>query len=405
MLLLNRKIKISLHGMDDKAAKMFGMFLKMHFSSGFEIVYQGQQDIAVVDLDGVHGEVVWSKLRQEFTGPALVLSVHEKVAPNTVWVPKPITSQFKFSLKSVLSLLDEPGTPASDIESSSLPERKKTFDETSNPNPIIGTQSGLPAQIPKTTINPVAETTALVKMVYLSERNYSNQLADESYLRQDSAIFYNPNHYFQALMAQGIAKSLTEKTPVRMMCCDTIIKLDAVHDELSSTCTIKFLRSMAIMVMDGRPSEIHAISTENFASSKERLATDSQLKKLSTAMWELTIWTARGRVPEGTQVLAPVGLKSWPNLTRLPLTPRMLEIIALWVTSPTNLLRTAERLRAPYAEVFSVYSACHGLGLVYDDIWAPAIDDHAVGLPAPTSLAKKSGMLSRLLSKLSLLTH
>jgi hypothetical protein len=404
--MLNRKIKISLHGMDDKAAKMFGMFLEMYFSGGFEIVSRGQQDIVVVDLDGVHGEVVWSKLRQEFTGPALVLSVHKKVAPNTVWVPKPITSQFKFSLKSVLSLLDESGTPASGAVSPSLPEREKTFVENSNPNPIIGTKSGLPAQIPKTAINPVAETTALVKMVYLSERNYSNQLTDESYLRQAPAVFYNPNHYFQALMVQGIAKSLAEKTPVRIMCCDTIIiKLDAVHDELFTACTRKFLRSMAIIVVDGRNSETHAISADNYASSKERLATDSQLKKLSTVMWELAIWTARGRVPEGTQVLAPVGLKSWPNLTRLPLTPRMLEIIALWVTSPTNLLRTAERLRASYAEVFSVYSVCHGLGLVYDDVWVPAIDDHAVGLPAPTSSAKKSGMLSRLLSKLSLITH
>lgn len=60
-------------------------------------------------------------------------------------------------------------------------------------------------------------------------------------------------------------------------------------------------------------------------------------------LWHLAIWTARIGQPA-----------------------EAMGVVALWHKRPTTLLATAKQLGLPCHVVFSVYSACHALGLVVD---------------------------------------
>ena len=60
-------------------------------------------------------------------------------------------------------------------------------------------------------------------------------------------------------------------------------------------------------------------------------------------LWHLAIWTAR--IGQPAEAMGVVGL---------------------WHKRPTTLLATAKQLGLPCHVVFSVYSACHALGLVVD---------------------------------------
>ncbi|TQV62230.1 MAG: hypothetical protein FNT29_09690, partial [Halothiobacillaceae bacterium] len=83
-------LKITLHGMDERAARMFAMFLEGPARGHCEIVPEGRQEAVVVDLDGVGADRLWLDVRRKFSGPALVLSVREKVLRHSIWVRKPV---------------------------------------------------------------------------------------------------------------------------------------------------------------------------------------------------------------------------------------------------------------------------------------------------------------------------
>jgi hypothetical protein len=84
---------------------------------------------------------------------------------------------------------------------------------------------------------------------------------------------------------------------------------------------------------------------------------------LDALLWKLTLIASRGRFPAGTDLHAPVVLKSWPDLSRLQSVPYASRIADMWHRNPRSLLATANVLDIPPRYVFSFYSAAHMMGL------------------------------------------
>ena len=114
-------------------------------------------------------------------------------------------------------------------------------------------------------------------------------------------------------------------------------------------------------------------------------------RDLNVLIWNLTLIACRGRIPLGTDPMAPVTLHHWPNLTRLQLFPHAFRIAALWMRKPSSLRDTAETLNIPQRYVFAFYSATKALGLAGTIASAPVKQ-------RPARKRVKSSLLNRILS-------
>lgn len=88
-----------------------------------------------------------------------------------------------------------------------------------------------------------------------------------------------------------------------------------------------------------------------------------QVLPMESVLWEMALWTYRGRLPAGTDLAARVKLSRWPNFTRLTEIPQALRIAALLSQQALTLPFVAEALRIPQRYVFAFYGAAYELGI------------------------------------------
>jgi hypothetical protein len=124
---------------------------------------------------------------------------------------------------------------------------------------------------------------------------------------------------------------------------------------------------------------------------------EAMVQPINALLWKVSIWSSRGRLPEGIAKDLMVGLRQWPNLTRLLSIPEFIRIAALWTTSPTTLPRTYETLNIDCGYVYAFFSACHTLEMVevYGKDTSKDLSDNN-----KTQNQPKSGILKRLLRRL-----
>lgn len=90
--LLDHPLKVTLSGLDERSRTRLAMFLQGPAKGVCEVVATDVAEAAICDLDGFGGERQWQAFREQFHGPAVVMSVSEKHLHNTVWVRKPISA-------------------------------------------------------------------------------------------------------------------------------------------------------------------------------------------------------------------------------------------------------------------------------------------------------------------------
>lgn len=90
--LFSRPLKVTLSGFDERSRTRLAMFLEGPARGVCEVVGQETAEAAICDLDGFGGERQWKAFREQFHGPALVMSVGEKHLHNAIWVRKPLNA-------------------------------------------------------------------------------------------------------------------------------------------------------------------------------------------------------------------------------------------------------------------------------------------------------------------------
>ncbi|TGX51013.1 hypothetical protein DIT72_02990 [Marinobacter orientalis] len=79
-------------------------------------------------------------------------------------------------------------------------------------------------------------------------------------------------------------------------------------------------------------------------------------------MWQTAFYVSKGRLMEGCHWNDVVQLDYWPNLTRLPATPDIFRILALFYKHPTSIFFASRLLKVPAGEMYQVYSAARAAG-------------------------------------------
>ena len=74
--------------------------------------------------------------------------------------------------------------------------------------------------------------------------------------------------------------------------------------------------------------------------------------------------TSRGRLPKDTNVTKVVGLKYWPNMSRMENTPHAMNLAAVFTKHPGSLLEIANWLKIQQKYVFAFYNAALSLDMI-----------------------------------------
>ncbi len=149
---------------------------------------------------------------------------------------------------------------------------------------------------------------------------------------------------------------------------------------------------------------------------------DAKSMSLTSLLWQIALWTSRGRLLAGFPEQGPVHLRYWPNLTRLAPVANGLRIAAFWVRSPTTLPLTLRMLQVSPQEMFDFLAAAYSIGILEipkgeprpparpvaepagagrATQGAPHHAAEAAPMPMPEMPKPRAGLLSRLLRKVA----
>lgn len=388
-------LKVSLHGMDERAQRIFDLFLQGPARGSCEIVPEGQQEAVVVDLDGVGTERLWLDVRRRFSGPALVLSVREKELRNSIWVSKPVqASEFVDAVKRVQTELMAPRAAK---QTEQTPANKAITQQAKAPESAPAEKTAQPAFAAKDTSSAAHAAELTMQERHIHE--CCGDTKDEVYRdpARRSELFYDPADTLLGAILEAISLANEAGTPARIDGLGHPLVICPDQRRFFTDMREPYIRSLCTRRRSQTPMPIQTISLED---TPVTAPADERLQRLDALLWSVALWTARGRIPLGTSLEAAVKLKGWPNLTRFTIIPGAMQIAALWSRRPTGLMKTAEQLKLPYRYVFSFYSACKTLGLA-EQVALPESAANTEKGPLQSTPSRR-GLFKRMLNKLGL---
>jgi hypothetical protein len=216
--------------------------------------------------------------------------------------------------------------------------------------------------------------------------------ADPEQLR---AAQYDPDDYMQGRVAAAQELSIREQCPVRLgeprfgivvWAEQGIALLEGDHKRLRNVASIPLL-DKDFRPRPGDPDRL-----------PRSLETGRHLS-LQSLTWEVTLRASRGRIPRGSDPLAPIRLRRWPDLPRLLVFPHMVRIAAFWLQRPVSPIEVARLLSVPQRSVFSFYSAASALELIRSDTSGTVPEGSSAG---SATRHRNHGLLGRLFQRLQL---
>jgi hypothetical protein len=376
-------IKIALIGMDERSIARMATIFKVAFKGRCESTLGTEANLSIVDLDGADN--TWETYQQQYPAlPAIVMSESPVAIEGVPYVAKPAKLNLLwdciFNLVTGLPPASEIITGQSTPPSQSVDNNASVISATSNKPDVSTAASAMDGKLNATKSGSRVQGKA-------AQGNVS--------------LYFNPGDYLLGHIVSAIDHNAQNPCAIHVQCWAgrRLILLPAkgrAYTDLTDSqlknlgvATINEEFTVAINVVSGAdkddlpPSEIEGL----------------QSLSIEHLLWDLALRTARGRVPQGTDLSKPQYLRCWPNFPRLPRTPNGMRIAALWVENPRTLDDIASNLGIEKADVYSFHSAAFATGLV-----GPA-KRQADNLIAPMDVAKnessRRGLLASILRHLS----
>ena len=180
--------------------------------------------------------------------------------------------------------------------------------------------------------------------------------------------YFNPEEHLLATFNQVVEKSKSTKEVMRLKIGQTIIVVDALSDTVYCDNSI---------MEDGyaklcyKPINKNRVKIHSLDASEVRMILNKQeknperLHSIESFIWTTSMLTARGRLPQGTNIENHLGLKHWPNLTRLESFPHSIQIAAVFKKRTGSLLEFTQWLEhIPQSSIFTFYNGVLALDLL-----------------------------------------
>ena len=400
-------LKVALHGMDERSFKMMTMYLQGPCKGVAVVVNDNNAEIDIFDADTINGEKLLSeRLKEKSHRPIIILSLHDRKQENVFHVKKPVKTD------DMLTALSKAGALHDSTAKKSITNPPPAVNKVNDYN-SQGQVSGARAE---SKTEPVLEKQVLKKYAIASDEQKKTskhqaamQLDEKGFgafvgnvpgidvndPRQFAKATYNPKEYFQGYVESAFKVSQA-KGQIRQLNSGWNPLIIFPHtDEVWLDVDENQLRAFAGLTIHNTLDTKMSITPLSIESSSLSKSLD-RFHSMDAFLWKLACWASKGRYPKTIDINQPVYLKSWPNFTRLLVTPHALRISALLIQGPRTLGNVAEVLNIKPQYVFVFISAACALGLAGQ---VKREVDILVQSPE-IKPSKNQGLLSRILSTL-----
>jgi len=340
-------LKVVLLGMDDR----FQELLKKVFNGplrGFCCVTEGETaDFAIFDMDSQGTYKLWLDFKKRIDLPAIVLSLSETHFPDTICVLKPLQildlSEALEKIKSRVDRQKQRSEKRSLMDRSPQIKREVLTHLSNQPDRATFTAAELSRRTPDTI-------------------GFCGDIEDKWYQQEKlpDKLIYTPELHLQGIIARAIVEVKSTNRPIllRGLGRDIVVFIGGRY--VYTSMPTQQMRAICNITFEKRYIEFLFKRNHSFNTSLLR----SKAMKSERFLWNISLWTSRGRLPLGTDIDMPFDLSAWPNLTRLTRTPHALQLAALWYRQTISLRATFILLNIPQRYIYTFYSACHQQGLV-----------------------------------------
>lgn len=358
---------------DDRQTAMLRMAFKMYNSINYTLVPESDSpDLVLVDGDNKQGKDVWTQMRKRFPNAKVIYFARNPPEFTAPYLAKPI--QFNTLFTNLRNLQQGNGIWLANKEQAQTAtnEDDKNVPET---------------EIKITSVDESQHQQKEVIVRFNTQGTLFDKVKQLAEQEEDMAIVVD--HKPVLIVFPSIKKVL----------------LTASTDELYQLCGQK-----------EQEWQTRPVPPTANLSEKAKLS-------IQACIWQLAIWTARGRLIEPITPEMTLHLKNWPNMTRLAFLPESIRLSAFLVKSPVALNTLYKLLPVALEDMLNYIAATYAIGsltvefssvaqpvlpkqeeivLTRENVQAPAksADADQGSENHRDNAAKPKGLLSRLIGRL-----
>jgi hypothetical protein len=383
-----QRVRVLGLGLDARFRSMLDVFFIRSCDGHYQLAADAA-DVVVVDMDAVGARDAYAEHRQSNTAlPSILFSLNEeqyKTRGNTVLLRKPFTVRQLQSAFEIVSLRYINVRRDKKIRPRPVPEDSLNLSE----QPVRSNEITEAEQTPAPVVRTSRAAFSLSRHdEYVKLNSLLPGMASD---RTQQEQFYEPDLYLQNELKLACKQAREAGKNALVKLGGGSITLDP-QQGLAQMGMGKFqLREVSSFPLNHRSFKISLVPENEARVARNGAPT---VLRLSELIWQVALYAAQGRVPQGAELDAPVQLRYWPNLTRLMLTSGAVRISAAWVSQAKSIRQLVDQLGLPERDVASFYSAACALDLFYSDD-AIKVVEHAA---KPDS--RKVSVLERILRRL-----
>lgn len=384
-------------GMDAKKQAIFRMAFRMYTVQHYRLLEDAQgasPDIAIIDMDSVGAQSLWDGFRAKFPDmPAVITTVTPAADAPAPVLAKPVRMDALFPLlRATLTAPKAPARPAPAAASTLAPSvtghspPARQAEGSSRPS--------APVQMAPRAAAPVAAAPERISATPAVTPEAGNAPAPVTskpvqHLFPDTVERFSPRH--------GLFHHLRD---IRAKRSPSMLSLDGVDYVMA-------LPAQDNAILLGDPGLLREACESGTSQVNVRPLTPRDIppraasQSLTSLLWQVSLWTSRGRLMEGMLPDMTLHLRHWPNLTRLAPVPEAMRIAAFWVRFPVTPRLAVKMLNVAPRHVFDFLAATYAIGILeMPDRGGEPVVAPSVVRPPPTAEQKaRGGFLSRLLRK------
>ncbi len=322
-------IKVGLYKMDERSISRLRIVFKMVFKGRCIISNLDESETVIIDSDNVQIMTVLEEFKSAYPGKPVVL-----LCDKFIEIDEHPCLERPCKLPELLGALKFTCGLTNDLR-----RGKNTFNKAHQTANALQNK-----KLPK------LQNTRSVKIAHLDHEG----------------IYYDPKQFLQGKVIAAIEKVNKQKKSMFL--------------RIWSHRWVLVIPGSDYLIENIKESQITnlgLVSIESVINFKEEAYTEKQMTIMSDTpvedikatsiqkfVWDISVRTARGRIPEGVVVDEYYVLEKWPNLTRLIKIPNAMRISAFWLDQPQSINAVAEKLNIPREDVYTFFSAATATDLL-----------------------------------------
>jgi hypothetical protein len=353
----SKPLKITTIGLDERGLKVIKFFIERFCAERAIIVSaEAETEVFMINMDSVRANNELNRIKTAFPAmPIIHMALYAVECYPHFFIRKPIIAKHFLEILTEIESLPNRQLPKEHIELVQVNSQRadldneKVFEQFDKPKKTVATK--VAAKINKAR---VAEFAGVKDDIDLS----SNTISKE--------IYFDPRDYYLFYVQEAITRAKSENKTMKLTGLWQTVIICPRFNLVYMTKSDKKLRSFCAAKLNNSHKERMLIDETAFSCEELgeiegedilKNSSSDNLYDLESFLWKVSLWTARGRLPLGTDMNQLFQVQSWPNFTRLVSTPHSFNLTAYWAAKPRSLLDTVSSLGFKQRYIFSLYTA------------------------------------------------